>query len=520
MMQQQAGDTLLPRLVAGLGRPSGHGGAVEEPDFAGIFEVLPSPFMVLDADLRYVAVNRAYEEATLRSRQELLGRGLFEMFPNEGESGRRLRASFDSVFATGEPDTIAFIPYEIPRPEWQGGGMEQRYWSATHTPLKAADGSVRFVVQNTVDVTEIVRIKEAQSLPFRNVPGELALLKHAQDVEEAYQETVSEGEAFRRLFRQAPGMIAVLEGPEHVFTFVNDSYQRFVGGRDLVGRTVREALPEIADQGFLELLDAVYTRGETVSGEAMPITIQPHPDMAAVEAFIDFTYNPISNAEGAITGVFVQGSDRTEAVRASQHQRTLMDELNHRVKNTLATIQAMARQSFRDVGDLDEARYAFESRLLALSRAHNILAERRWESAPLTALLKEELGSFAEQRVRLDGPEILLSAKSAIALAIVLHELTSNARRYGALAGEAGVLAVQWSGEAQTSGQTLEVDWQEARGTDAPGAPVHLEPGYGVRVITRIIEGEFGGTLALDLRETGLICRFKIKLFEAGDIAV
>ncbi len=483
-------------------------------EFERLFEALPSPYMVLDSELRYVAVNRAYEDAVMRSRADLVGRKLFDMFPNEGEGGRRVKASLDEVLRSGSPDTIAFIPYEIPRPAAAGGGFEQRYWTATHTPVTNSEDDVEFIIQNTVDVTEIVRLKEAGSLPFRTIPSELALLKHAQDVEEAYQTSVSQAEEFRHLFRQAPGMIAVVQGPDHLFTFVNDSFTRFIGGRDTIGRALRAATPEIEGQGFIEMLDEVYAEGRSFAGEAVRVMIKPGAHAKPAEAFVDFSFNPIRKENGEISGVFIQGFDRTDVIRAAQHQRVLVDELNHRVKNTLSTVQAMARQSFRNLRDSEEARYAFEARIMALSQAHDVLSARRWEAAGLSVLLHQELAGFDPARIRVAGPEVHLTSKSAIALAMVFHELARNADRYGAMASPAGTLAVEWNTSEHRDGQHLEVTWHESMGGLADRG---LTPGFGIRMLRRIIEGELAGTLSLDLDETGLICRFDVALSEVDD---
>jgi PAS domain-containing protein len=147
-------------------------------DFQSLFQALPGPHMVLDRNFDYVAANPAYERVTMRTAAELVGRNMFELFPNSGEGGRRLRASFQRVFETGEPDTLAYIPYDIPRPEALGGGMEQRFWTAAHMPLRAPDGEVIYLLQNTTDVTEIVRLREAVSLPYR--AGEAELLERAK----------------------------------------------------------------------------------------------------------------------------------------------------------------------------------------------------------------------------------------------------------------------------------------------------------------------------------------------------
>lgn len=479
--------------------------------FAQLFDALPSPHMVLDRDLAFVAANRAYEAAVGCRRETLIGNKLFDMFPNDGESGRRLRASIETVFADGESDTIAFIPYDIPRRDHVSGGFERRYWTATHTPLFDDDGKVEFVLQNTIDVTDMVRLKESGSFPFATVPGELALLRHAQEVEEAYQETVSESAEFRRLFRQAPGMIAVLEGPDQIFTFVNDSFSRFVGGRDMLGMPVREAMPEMAGQGYLEMMEAVYRDGRSFQGEGVRLMVCSDPEAEPAEVYIDFAYNPIRDAEGKITGVFLQSADRTEFVRAVQRQRNLIDELNHRVKNTLSTVQSMARQSFRNLHNAEDARYAFEARIMALSQAHNVLSARGWEAAGLSVLLEQELSAFGRKRISFRGQEVHLTAKSAIALAMVFHELSSNAQNYGPLASDSGSLSVAWSVVQQCGTRSLSVEWIETTTAIQDG---ELTQGFGTRMLRRIIEGELAGVLSLDLQPTGLVCRFEIPLTE------
>lgn len=479
--------------------------------YSKLFDALPSPHMVLDRDLAFVACNKAYEAAVGFRRDSLIGNKLFDMFPNDGESGRRLRASIETVFAAGESDTIAFIPYEIPRHDDPGGGFELRYWTANHTPLFGDDDEVEFVVQNTVDVTDIVRLKGSNSLSFATIPGELALLRHAQEVEEAYQETVSESAEFRRLFRQAPGMIAVLEGPNQIFSFVNDSFSRFVGGRDMLGLPVRDAMPEMTGQGYLEMMEAVYREGRSFKGEGVRLLVRSAPEAEPAEVYIDFAYNPIRDARGQVTGVFLQSADRTEFVRAVQRQRHLIDELNHRVKNTLSTVQSMARQSFRNLQNAEDARYAFEARIMALSQAHNVLSARGWEAAGLSVLLEQELSGFGRDRVSLRGQEVHLSAKSAIALAMVFHELSSNAQHYGPLASDAGRLSIAWSVIQPYGTRRLSLEWIEKTTTIQNG---DLTRGFGTRMLRRIIEGEFAGTLSLDLAPTGLVCRFEIPLSE------
>src|SRR5690606_30331849 len=144
--------------------------------------------------------NPAYLAATGRTLEQLRGRYVMDMFPNPGESGRRLRESFERVLATGERDTLAYLPYPIARPE---GGFSDNYWSVVHVPIADDDGKVAFVLQNTVDVTEFVRLREAASLPFASLAAETSLIERTREAEAASAN-------FRRLFQQAPAFFAVL----------------------------------------------------------------------------------------------------------------------------------------------------------------------------------------------------------------------------------------------------------------------------------------------------------------------
>ncbi|MBL8581365.1 MAG: PAS domain-containing protein [Rhizobiaceae bacterium] len=483
-------------------------------DFRSLFETLPSPHMVLDRDLRFVGVNSAYEKAVLRGRDELVGKGLFDLFPNDGESGQRLRNSLLHVFETGESETLAYIPYDIPIPGDPDGAFEQRFWTAVHVPLRAADGHVQFVLQNTVDVTEFVKLRQAASLPlFRARPAELQLLERAREAEDANRQLIAESSQFRRLFQQAPGFFAVTFGPTHVFTFVNDAYLRLIGGRRVVGRTVAEALPEVSGQGFIELLDGVYRTGKGHLAEGARVVLD-QPDVGGVrEFFLDFSYQAIRDGEDRVIGVFVQGMDRTEAVRTLRRQRLLLDELNHRVKNTLATVLSIASQTLRSARDLPSAKADFESRIIALSKAHNLLSERQWASTDLHSLLLQEVSAYGSERVIANGPHVLLNPKAAIAFALILHELTTNAAKYGALSVDGGKVLVDWSALEDR----LVFEWKEE------GGPVVAKPertGFGTLMIERVASGELTGTIAADYAPEGFNCRVAVptRVYrEAGD---
>lgn len=470
-------------------------------DFESLFERLPSPHMVLDRDLCFVAANPAYEAATGRSRSELIGKPLFEMFPNEGESGRKLRESLGRVFDTGESDTLAFLPYDIPRVDARG--FETRYWTAVHTPLRSHQGETLYILQNTVDVTEIVRMREAAATSRQGIGPELQLVERAREAERAQRTAIAESSEFRRLFRQAPQMMAVLTGPSHVFTFTNDAYRRFVGERDFIGKPVREAMVELDDQGFFGLLDEVYTNGTEISQEGIRLTVDQGLDEPQ-ETFLDFSLRPMHDAEGEISGVFVQGMDRTEMFRHLRHQRLLLDELNHRVNNTLATVQSIASQTLRTAGNLQDARRDRERRIIALSRAHNLLTARSWQGIDLRALAEVQVSPYASGRFTVSGEEIRLNPPTAIALAMMLHELADNAARHGALSGDQGSVALSWQKGAE--GRLL-VNWRE---TDGPTVAGPVTRGFGMRIMDRVARSELGGTLDMDFSDDGFACRIEL----------
>jgi PAS domain S-box-containing protein len=481
------------------------------PNFESLFRRLPSPYMVLDRSFNYVDANDAYCQVTERGRDELIGRNIFDLFPNPGESGRRLRESFERVIETGQPDSIPLLPYPIPLPLSRGGGMEMRYWSAAHVPLLDAQGRTAFVVQNTVDVTELQRLKEIAYGPSNDevAPAERDLLQRTREVERANRLLQEETQGLRDLFMQAPGFMAVLSGPDLVFSLVNKTYQQLIGHRPVIGRTLLEALPEVRNQGFGDLLRGVMRTGEPFIGSAVSVMLQRQPGAALEERFVDFIYQPIRTAGGHIWGVFVEGSDVTDRVMAERQQKLLLDELNHRVKNTLATVQAIAAQTLRTNAEPAAFRDAFESRLIALSATHDLLTATNWRSAALRDVLLLELKPFGPERYQLEGPQTSLSPPEALTLGLLFHELATNAAKYGALSTQDGCVEVGWRVETTGEGAKLELDWIERGG---PPVSPPTRRGFGSRLIERSLTGQMRGKAELEFAADGLLCRIVLPL--------
>ena len=575
----------------------------------------------------------------------------------------------------------------------------------------------------------------------------------------AERRLATESERLRELFHQAPGFMAMLRGPEHIFEMVNASYYQLVGHRDILGKPVLEALPEVTEQGFKELLDRVYTSGEPFVGQGIAVTLQREPDSEPEERFVDFVYQPIKDAHGRVSGVFAEGSDVTEAKKAEaalrasearangvlkgmtegfllidrdfrilqineealridgrpadeilgrthwevwphslgtpvedayrkamtervpaslehhyvsdihdvwlelrvfpvedggvasfyrditerqkaaedlrasearlkavldnvpvgiiiaeapsgrvvtgnpqaerifrhpihptpdfdayeqsrvhhpdgtptaaqdypiarairtgeitegeeylyqrgdgtmawmrfaaapirnaegdivagvvaavdidqekqaeQHQQLLINELNHRVKNTLATVQSIASQTLRNADTKEEARFALEARLLALSRAHDVLTRENWESAGLREIVSEAMAPYRherENRLHMRGSNVRLSPRMALAFAMALQELATNAVKYGALSNSVGEVHIAWSVRHAGSERRLHLSWTESGG---PAVEPPTRRGFGTRLIERSLAQDLDGDAKIQFAPTGVVC--------------
>jgi PAS domain S-box-containing protein len=473
-----------------------------------VFDASPNPYLLLGPDFTILEMNSAYLEVTGRRREDILGRTMFDAFPAPSEdSERQLRESLERAIRTGQRDTLPLIKYDIAMPGPDGPVFEERFWSATHTPLLSADGSLRAILQHTVDVTELHRLRERDGRTPGSVGAEGDVLRRAQAAEKEKGRLEAERRRLEELFQQAPGFIAVLSGPDHVFELANAAYGQLVGGRQVVGRPVAEALPEVVAQGFVELLNRVVKTGEPFHGRRAPVRLQRRPGAEPEEVFLDFLYQPIRDHHGKAIGVFVQGHDVTEAVRTEQRRRLLVDELNHRVKNTLATVQSIAAQTARTAPDPAAFRVAFDARLKALSHTHDLLTREHWEGADLKEVLAHEVTPFGEGRVQMAGPPVRLPPRAALSLGMVVHELSTNAAKYGALSAS-GRVAIDWTVDES---KHLRLAWTEAGG---PEVKAPSRRGFGSRLISRSISYELNGEAEVDFHPSGLRARFAIPLLE------
>jgi PAS domain S-box-containing protein len=361
--------------------------------------------------------------------------------------------------------------------------------------------------------------------------------------------------------RRADGQIRWLEGASRVVYGADGQPVRVVGTNVDVTERVSAQAAERASRERLDLAVAAHRIGifdwhlpsgeATWSGEMEEIfglkrgTFEGHTvhfrrrvvpeDLARIEAetaaaiaagqeVMTYEFRIIRDdgeirwIEGACRFVFEAGGDQpvrivgtnidiTERKQAEEHQRLLVHELNHRVKNTLAIVQAIAWQSFRAGGMAKPERDTFEGRLAALAAAHDVLTKRNWEAGSLEQMIAGAVAPHdpGDGRLTLGGPAVNLEPKTAVAIALAIHELATNAVKYGALSTPAGRVDVRWS----VQDGRLRLRWRET------GGPPVLEPprrGFGMRLLEHGLAEELKGCVRIDFRPEGLVCAVEAQL--------
>nr|WP_255500818.1 HWE histidine kinase domain-containing protein [Caulobacter sp. 17J80-11] len=221
---------------------------------------------------------------------------------------------------------------------------------------------------------------------------------------------------------------------------------------------------------------------------------------------------PLRDRRGRLVGAVNMLVDVSEQKEAEARQRLLVDELNHRVKNTLATVQSLAFQTLRHTASPEAFRESFENRLVALARAHDLLTRRCWQGADVRDIVSRELDPWtdgAPERTRVEGPSVELTPRQAVALALVVHELTTNAVKHGALGAPDGAVSVTWRREAEDDDARVFMSWAERGG---PAVRPPERGGFGSTLIRRSVAGDLGGKAELTWAPEGLACTLEFPL--------
>lgn len=273
------------------------------------------------------------------------------------------------------------------------------------------------------------------------------------------------------------------------FTYLNGlAKAAFAGGADVVGRPVHEVLPPSELPGLDALL---VLAGETGTLQRSEIV------HASADRWYEIAVVPSAR------GCTVFFRDVTERRRAGEQRELMVRELHHRVKNTLATVQAIAAASSRTATDLDEFRDTFADRIVSLSRTHTLLREKSWEHVDLRQLVAGETAAYDEAgRVRIDGVDLQLPSGLGMTLGMALHELTTNAIKYGALSSASGSIAVSWAVTQDADGELrLRLTWSESGG---PPVSTPTWSGFGTQLLAKMLVGQFGACVDRDWDPAGL----------------
>jgi PAS domain S-box-containing protein len=232
---------------------------------------------------------------------------------------------------------------------------------------------------------------------------------------------------------------------------------------------------------------------------------RPGGEVRWIEARSLIAYDAAGRADRMV-GVYI---DVTERRRADEHKNVLIAELDHRVKNVLACVAAIAQQSRECSKSADHFLEVLNGRIISLAGAHALLSRSRWEGVSVGELVRSELARCTNEGHHLiEGPDIVLAAEATQPLAMVLHELTTNATKYGALSSRCGRVSVQWGRQTDSNAQAcLALEWRE---TGGPAIVDHIPSGYGSSVIRDLIPYELGGSVDYVLAPEGVRCRVEL----------
>jgi PAS domain S-box-containing protein len=423
---------------------------------------------------RYMRVNDALCEILGRSREQLLGTDFLEITHPEDRDAER--EQYSRQVASDQPN------YSTAKRVLRGDGAVAHV-EVTSSSVRDEEGRFAYGVRVMQDVTESRRMQRE--------------IEHNE-------------RRLRDLLEFLPAAIYTTDAEGRI-TFFNEAAMELAGREPTLGSdswcvTWKLYWPDGSPMPHDECPMAVTLRENRPvrGGEA----IAERPDGTRVP-FIPYP-TPLRDGDGVLIGAINMLVDITDRKEAETRQKVLIDELNHRVKNTLATVQSLALQTVQHAGGLEDFATTFQARLIALARAHDLLTERNWMSAPLEGLVRDIVAPYSsgENRVRIEGPPIDLNSRAALALTMVFSELATNAVKYGSLSRSSGMLSVRWE-VSPGAEPVLRLSWTEEGG---PEVHVPTRRGFGTRLIQRCIERDLDGEVDIRFEPAGVHCEIHIPL--------
>jgi PAS domain S-box-containing protein len=310
-------------------------------------------------------------------------------------------------------------------------------------------------------------------------------------------------ERHRVLVEHANDIVATLD-LDLRFTSVNPAIERLLGyaPAEVIGRSLRHHLPQEQLHTHVEMLNRKVQGAPSTQYEVEVLT------KLGVRRVLEVNSKLIADATGKPVAIHAIARDITERKEAKRAEVQIA-ELDHRVKNVLATVIAVSLRTREGHTLMDEFLSAFDGRIRSMAAAHALLSSGRWQGVNLADLVRQEVAPCAAAlNTMVEGPDIVLAADAAQPVEFVLHELVTNAAKYGALSSSMGHVSVQWHKRANAHvPETLVLDWKE---TGGPPVPASISPGYGTSVIKDLIPYELGGVVDLVFAPEGVRCRLEI----------
>jgi two-component system CheB/CheR fusion protein len=455
--------------------------------------------------VRYV--NPAFCRLAGKPREALVG----HPFAETVQEGDTCLAAFDRVYRTGEAETHTEPEHAEPHPP---------YWSYAVWPVLDADEHTVGVMMQVTETTGFHRQAGAmnEALLLSSV-HQHALTEAAEKLNQQLQAEISERKAanlalgeseakYRTLFQSIDEGFCIIEKVEGEpgepidfrYLAANPAFAVQSGVGDVVGKTIREAFPG-EPQEWLDTYAAVLATGKAVRFERNLVTQGRVLEVYAVRV-----------EDESRRRVAVVFADVTERERHRARRKMLLHELNHRVKNTLAMVQSIAMQTLWNSRDPEQARQLFDGRLVALAKAHDVLTQESWSGAPLARIVEEAIAPYRasdSDRFDLEGPDIWVPPKYALALSMALHELCTNAVKHGALSNGSGRVVIAWAAHDTGEARELRMRWTESGG---PPVTPPQRRGFGSRLLERGLKQDLGGDVRIDFAATGVVCTIEAPL--------
>jgi two-component system CheB/CheR fusion protein len=461
-------------LERGLAREAARA-AGNEARLARLFDQAPAAIALHEGPEHVYAYANAAHRLAVGDRAEI-GRPLRAARPELADEGAS--ALYDRVYATGRPVSRGEVAAPVDRGD--GAGPRPGLWREMLQPWLAPDGSVRGVMSFAHEITDEVRARRE----------------------------VREGrERLQRVIDSLAAFVGLLT-PDGVLVEANLTAVRRAGLRreDVIGKPFWDCWWWSWDRGVQDRLRDACRRaaaGEEVTYEE---TVRLADD---ARILIDFRLAPIRDDSGAVVAIVPSAIDVTERRRAEQRKDMLLAELQHRVKNVLATVQSVAHFVARVSDDKDALVEGLRDRLAAIARAHDALTAREWRPQTLRSLVAAEVEAFVaggRGRVTYRGADVALGPSDALAMAMAIHELVTNALKHGALSAPTGAVEVRV--EAGEDGEPRTVTWRESGGP--PVAPP-ARRGFGSFLLTRVLARELDAEVRLEHSPDGLRCEIAFR---------